>query len=605
MSSPRKVQSIKSQLFFGMAVIALLILGTSFWNTSVSRQVAIDAVSLKRQVETQTKPASDLLKAVQEVAVGVGYYTRTQTKDDYTKAAEPFAVLLTTLKGMQEAGAKSQGSHTASLSKELTPLVESWQAAFADVAKDVEISNRSVRGLGSQASLLIATFTQQSSVQTYPEGVNREAVQKLVQSAFLKLSELQNAVLFTYAAQDPLYVEKSWPVFVAFKADFDAVRGALPAGDLKDLYDEVGSSLKDFGDELRDLPKSYRRRLDKLRELDRLGYVIHQTLTPVLEKGMDRTLATADATTTRTNGLVNRLALLALVLPVIALILGALISRRIVRLLSQVCTRLADGAGKTTAMAGQVSTASHNLAEGASSQAAALEETSASMEELASMTKHNAESAGTARRSAHKTLAAAQHCTEEMKQMNQVMLEIKSSSASITVINKTINEIAFQTNILALNAAVEAARAGPAGAGFAVVADEVRALAQRSAQASDETAMKVAEANRRNQQGVEAVAKVTTSLEQILDNAREVDTLINGIALASAEQSLGLNQIATSLVAIDQITQANAAEADRTAAASRAFDSESTELGEIIEDLHALIGQRAARQPADGGKATV
>ena len=594
MISPRKVQSIKSRLFGSMAMIALLIMGTSFWNTWVSRQVALDADSLKHQVETQTKPASDLLKSVQEVAVGVGYYTRTQTKDDYTKAAAPFAILRETLASMNKAAVEGPQS---GLIKDLVPLVDSWQAALADVAKDVEISNRSVRGLGSQASLLIATFSQQSAVQTYPEGVNPEAVRKLVQSAFLKLSELQNAVLFTYAAQDPLYVEKSWPTFVAFKADFDAVRATLPAGDLKDLYDEVGSSLKDFGDELRDLPQSYRRRLDKLRELDRLGHVIHQTITPVLEKGMDLTLATTAATTTRTNGLVNRLALLAVLLPVIALILGALISRRIVRLLAQVCTRLADGAGKTTAMAGQVSTASHNLAAGASSQAAALEETSASMEELSSMTKHNAQSAGTARCAAHKTLAAAQHCAEEMKQVDQMMLEIKSSSASISVINKTINEIAFQTNILALNAAVEAARAGSAGAGFAVVADEVRALAQRSAQASNETAEKVAEANRRNQQGVEAVAKVAVSLAQILSNAREVDSLVDGIASASAEQCQGLSQIATSLVAIDQITQANAAEADRTAAAARAFDGETTELGEIINDLQALIGQHAVRPP--------
>jgi len=307
---------------------------------------------------------------------------------------------------------------------------------------------------------------------------------------------------------------------------------------------------------------------------------------------METTLETVDKTNLNSHGLVKRLAVLALFIPLTALIIGSLISRRITRLLTAVSTRLSASAEKTNAMASQVSSASHLLAEGSSTQAAALEETSASVEELSSMTKRNAESAVTGRIAANKTLVAAQQCTDEMAHMDRAMKEIAKSSAEIAAINKSISEIAFQTNILALNAAVEAARAGSAGAGFAVVADEVRALAQRSAQAADATSVKVGESTRRSQQGMEAASKVATRLDQILGHAKEVNDLVDSIATASAEQSQGLSQIANAMTQIDTITQANATEADHTAGAAREFDQETVQMGEIIKDLHVLIGQR-------------
>lgn len=164
---------------------------------------------------------------------------------------------------------------------------------------------------------------------------------------------------------------------------------------------------------------------------------------------------------------------------------------KVVRPIRNVSAALADGSDQVTAAAAQISASSQVVAEGASKQAASLEETSASLEEIASTTKRNADSAQSAKESAGQTRQAAETGATDMQEMIAAMDAIKTSGDNIAHIIKTIDAIAFQTNILALNAAVEAARAGEAGKGFAVVANEVRSLAQRSAQAAKESTAKI------------------------------------------------------------------------------------------------------------------
>jgi methyl-accepting chemotaxis protein len=270
-------------------------------------------------------------------------------------------------------------------------------------------------------------------------------------------------------------------------------------------------------------------------------------------------------------------------------------ARSITQPIMAAADQLSAGAKETSAAANQVSIASQTLAEGATEQAASLEETSASLEEMAGVTNRNAESAGKANDLTRQARKVADAGADDMQRMTSAMQDIKTSSDDIAKIIKTIDEIAFQTNILALNAAVEAARAGEAGMGFAVVAEEVRALAQRAAQAARETAGKIEGAITKTTQGVQISTKVSESLAEIVEKVRKVDELVAEVSTASHEQSLGVKQIATAVNQMDQVVQNNAAGAEESASASEELTAQSMTLQHIVEELHALInGQKNA-----------
>jgi methyl-accepting chemotaxis protein len=267
---------------------------------------------------------------------------------------------------------------------------------------------------------------------------------------------------------------------------------------------------------------------------------------------------------------------------------------QIVRELRRISGTIAEASVQFSHAAGQVSANSQSLAEGAGEQAASLEETSASLEEMSSMTKRNAENAQQADQLVKQTRHAADQGAADMKNMTAAMAAIKASGDETAKIIKTIDEIAFQTNILALNAAVEAARAGEAGMGFAVVADEVRNLAQRSAQAARETTDKIEGSISRTAQGVEISAKVAGTLNEIAAKVRQVDELVAEVASASREQNQGITQVNTAVGQMDRVTQSNAATAEESAAASEELNAEAESLKRIVDGLLELVGSKTA-----------
>lgn len=272
--------------------------------------------------------------------------------------------------------------------------------------------------------------------------------------------------------------------------------------------------------------------------------------------------------------------------------LGAASVVKTSRVLRSISAQLEDGAVQVSSAASQVAGSSGTLAQGATEQAASLEETSASLEEMAGMTRRNAENAAKAKEVAGVARVAADAGHDQMTAMHGAMEDIRTASEQITQILKTIDEIAFQTNILALNAAVEAARAGDAGAGFAVVADEVRSLAQRAAGAARETAEKIEASVVKSRLGVTLSADVARSFEAIQSHVRNLDGLVAEIAAASAEQSQGIEQVSKAVTEMDRVIQANASGAEETASAAEELNAQSGAMKELVDGLVALSGGR-------------
>ncbi|MBA2880511.1 methyl-accepting chemotaxis protein [Desulfosalsimonas propionicica] len=291
------------------------------------------------------------------------------------------------------------------------------------------------------------------------------------------------------------------------------------------------------------------------------------------------------------SGALKTLNLFAMIAGVIlALGLGLLLTRSISAPIRRIVDGLSTGAGQVSSASSQVASSSQSQAEGASEQASSLEQTSSSLEEMAAQTKQNADNADQADNAVRETAQVVDKGVASMEKMNDAINEIKESASETSKIIKTIDDIAFQTNLLALNAAVEAARAGEAGKGFAVVAEEVRNLAQRSAEAAQNTSELIEKSQKNADNGVNVADEVAGQLNSIKQSAEKMGSLIGEIAAASKEQAQGIDQVNTGVSEMDRVVQQNAADAEESASASEELSSQASEMEKMVAELEAMVG---------------
>lgn len=277
----------------------------------------------------------------------------------------------------------------------------------------------------------------------------------------------------------------------------------------------------------------------------------------------------------------------------ILILLVTYFSRSIARPLKAVTLHLAETAGKAKQSVEIIADSAELLSTDASHQAAALEEISASMEELAGMTasslEHMPRLVGLTEGATRATKKGALHVTH----LNEAMQAIRKSTGDVATILKTIDEIAFQTNILALNAAVEAARAGEFGAGFSVVAEEVRALAKRSAEAARETADKISTAVKNAEKGAELGRLTQTQFTEISQLSGQYHGIILELETAIKQSTQGVSQVNEAVARVDMITQRTAAAAGENATTSADMRTRMDGILFQVRSLESMVNSEA------------
>ncbi len=249
--------------------------------------------------------------------------------------------------------------------------------------------------------------------------------------------------------------------------------------------------------------------------------------------------------------------------------------------LNSTLVNINDAADQVAGSADQVSGGAQALAQGSTEQAGAIEQLVSTIDEMSDHIKTNAEQAEQVSISMNSIGEEANLSNERMNNMLEAMKDINDNTDRISAIIKTIEDIAFQTNILALNAAVEAARAGEAGKGFAVVADEVRNLASKSAEASQNTSALISRTMEAVENGSQIANQTAESLHTVVTNIGEIITSIDDIANSSRDQSEAITRVNTSVEQLSVVTQNNSASSEESAAAAEELAGQANTLKQL------------------------
>ncbi len=567
-------------------------------------RVETGVTELSDNIAGSAVPATELIRAANEVSLKVSVFTRTRCEVDRKAASAEFNTALKTMARIRvELAALEEGQATASLIRAALPRMHAWRAAFADTAKYFEQSERSTRGIAAQCSLLTTLCTQLTTDDgTVIPGARAPQHRKTFEVGLGLIGEAQNSVLFASSLLDPAQLDRALAAQQKLAASVSEVLAATAPSDLREFVDEVGQKIKDLGDELANLKTGITQRNHAQEQLVAAGNATLALIDPVVRQSMQSTLVTASDASRQLRVTVSGLAAAALIVPLFGLVLGRLINNRIHRRIGPITRRVGEMATHTATSTQQADTDASALAATAEEQSSAIEMINANAKSVAAATHTNLESmrgatALTGQASERVTLGAA-----SVTSLNSAMSDIRGSSRRIQETVATIEEIAFQTNLLALNAAIEAARAGEAGRGFAVVAEEVRRLAMRCATAARESSDFVALSQATTTRGVTATDQVAREFAAITEHIANIRTLVEKTADSSQSQTAEIDAMIAALKELNAGTTQLAQQATRGAGFASELHTQARQLQNDAAELTTFLTPHQQARP--GGENT-